>query len=149
MSLHVFENGNHVETSEQVMWKTTEASRFTDFSRTTLLIYSSLPSNATDDACFYPPRSQVTFRWSLCLTPQGHDPNLTDLFFFHNTSVTHRPQTVSPGCVLYKSTLRFCRGFSGPSLCALCQKDGNYQKRRRARGEKGQRDVQTKGANER
>lgn len=51
------------------------------------------------------------------LTPQGHDPNLMDLFFFYNSSVTHRPQTVPPGCVLYKSTEAF-----PVHRCALCAK---------------------------
>lgn len=105
----------------------------------------------TDNTCLYPPRSQVTFSWSFCLTPRGHSPKPDRApffpFFFFNNSVTHRPQTVQR--TMCWSSLCFYRGFSGPSLYTLCQKDGNYQKKRTARGEKGQRDVQTKGASER
>ena len=71
----------------------------------------------------------------------------TSFFKKNNDSVTRWPQTVQQS--MYWSSLCFQRGFSGPSMYALCQKDGNYQKRRRVRGEKGQRDVQTKGASER
>lgn len=129
-----------------VLWEITHT-LYRFLQRTTFLIFSSLvgyslmllmPASTLPGPRSHSRGASVWHQGATVPTWQS-----SFFLFFLNNSVTHRPQTVC------WSSLCFYRGFSGPSLYTLCQKDGNYQKRRRTRGEKGQRDVQTKGASER